>query len=407
MPEIALNQPRPYENLNSGSHRVNSIDLLRGLVMIIMALDHTRDFFHQPAWSEDPLNLATTSPALYFTRWVTHLCAPTFVFLSGTSAWFQSLRKSKKELSLFLIKRGLWLVLMEFTIINFSFSFDITFSLVALQVIWAIGISMVMLGLLIRLPFPVLLAIGALIVLGHNALDFYEKGMTTSPGWWYDLLHRPNFVPLWKGQAILILYPFLPWTGLMILGYCFGKFYLSVDGAKRRKMLVMLGMGLLVLFAILRFTEIYGDPLDWSAQKNGLYTFLSFMNVQKYPPSLLFMCATIGISMLLLALLSNLNNGFTRFVTVYGRVPFFYYILHFYLIHILSAGLYLARGHSWAEGTKGGGGGFLPFFIDPTEGVSLPIVYAVWLFVVISLYPLCRWFSRYKQQHKDWWLSYL
>lgn len=406
MAEIAITQPRPYENLSSGSRRIDSIDMLRGLVMIIMALDHTRDFFHVTAWTDDPMNLATTTPALYFTRWITHLCAPTFVFLAGTSAWFQSLRKSKKELSIFLIKRGLWLVLMEITIVNFSFGFDPAFHIVALQVIWAIGISMFLLGLLIWLPYPVLLILGIMIVAGHNALDFFEAGKTSSPGWWYDLLHRPNMIALGKNYTLLILYPFLPWTGLMILGYCFGKLYLQFEGTARNKMLVWLGIGLLLLFALLRYTNKYGNPFPWSSEKNGLYTFFSFMNVNKYPPSLLFMCATIGISMLLLAILSKLRNRFTDFITVYGRVPFFYYILHFYLIHILSAILFLARGHSFTEGTKNTGG-FLPYFIATGEGVRLPVVYAIWLLVVLSLYPLCRWFSQYKQRHKDWWLSYL
>lgn len=406
MAEITLTQPRPYENLSTGSKRIDSIDLLRGLVMIIMALDHTRDFFHVAAWTDDPLNLSTTTPALYFTRWVTHLCAPTFVFLAGTSAWFQSQRKTKKELSIFLIKRGLWLILMEITIVNFSFGFDPAFHLVALQVIWAIGISMFFLGLLIWLPFPVLLIAGLAIVAGHNILDGYEAKMTSPPDWWYQLLHQPGGVPLSKSYLLLVLYPFLAWTGLMILGYCFGKQFLQFEGSARRKMLVWLGVGLLLLFAILRYTNKYGNPFPWSEQKNGLYTFFSFMNVQKYPPSLLYICATIGISMLLLALLSNFRNRLTDFITVYGRVPFFYYILHFYLIHIVSTIFYFARGHSFAEGTKPGPG-FLPFFIAPGEGVRLPWVYLIWILIVISLYPLCRWYSRYKKTHDHWWLSYI
>src|SRR6185503_16690264 len=192
-----------------------SIDLLRGLVMIIMALDHTRDFFHSQAWTDDPLNLQTTTPALYFTRWVTHLCAPIFVFLAGTGGYFQSLRKTKKDLSLFLIKRGLWLLIVEIFIINFAFSFDIHYSIIGLQTIWSIGISMILLGLVVWLPFNAILIIGLVLVLGHNALDYFEAGAKESPGWWYDMLHHPNFYHLWDGHNLLILYPFVPWAGLM------------------------------------------------------------------------------------------------------------------------------------------------------------------------------------------------
>ncbi len=393
---------------NNKNYRIDSIDLLRGLVMIIMALDHTRDFFHKPAFTDDPLNLATTTPMLYFTRWVTHLCAPIFVFLAGTGAYFQSQRKTKKELSSFLIKRGLWLLIIEIIIMNLAFSFDLKYSLIALQTIWSIGISMIILGIVIFLPFAVILAIGSVIVLGHNMLDSFEAGRTTPIGWWYSLLHQPGFYKLWDGHNLLILYPFLPWTGLMMLGYCFGKLFLKYEGAQRRKMLVMLGIGLLLLFAALRIPNLYGDPRNWSEQKNALYSFLDVMNVQKYPPSLLYMCATIGIGMLLLAAFGNVRNRLTKFITVYGRVPFFYYILHFFLIHLVSAICYLARGHSFSEGAHvSNGNGFQPNFTQPNEGFSLGMVYVIWVLIVLSLYPLCKWFSEYKQKHKDWWLSYL
>lgn len=386
-------------------YRINSIDLLRGLIMIIMALDHVRDFFHTTAWTADPLDPATTTPALYFTRWVTHLCAPTFVFLAGASIYFQSLRKSKAELSEFLIKRGLWLALVEITIQNFAFSFDIHFGIIALQTIWSIGISMVVLGLMVRTSFKAILITGLIIVLGHNALDFIEAGRTTPIGWWYDLLHHIGFYPLTKNHSLLIFYPFLPWTGLMMMGYCFGKLFLRYEGAQRRKMLLALGAGLLVFFVLLRFINVYGNPFPWSHQENAMRTFFSFMNLQKYPPSLLYMCATIGIAMLLLALMGDLQNGLTRFITVYGRVPFFYYVLHFYIIHLVSAICYLSRGHTLAEGMKPAG--MLPQFIAPGEGYSLTVVYGIWIGVVLLLYPLCKWFSEYKRRHSNWWLSYL
>ena len=409
MPEVLTAAP-PLKPLQSPktSYRIDSIDSLRGLVMIIMALDHTRDFFHIQGMTGDPLNLATTTPLLYFTRWITHFCAPVFVFLTGSSIWFQGLRKSKQQLSLFLLKRGLWLIFVEIFIMSFAFTFDIHYGLVAFQTIWSIAISMIILGLMIWLPFPVILAAGTLIVLGHNSLDYYEANFKSQPGWVYSLVHIPGFYKLWDGHNLLILYPFLSWSGLMMLGYCFGKLFLSMEWKKRRKMLLCLGISTILLFAIVRAFNAYGDPLHWSTQKNALYTFLSFMNVQKYPPSLMYTCATIGPAIIFLALAGNVKNGLTKFVTVYGRVPFFYYILHFYWIHVLCMVFFFTRGHSFAEGIHHNVQGFLPNFIIPGEGYSLWVVYAVWLFVVVSLYPLCKWFSEYKLKHREKsWLSYL
>lgn len=392
---------------NHKAFRIQSIDLLRGLVMIIMALDHTRDFFHAPAFVQDPLDLQTTSPILFFTRWITHFCAPIFVFLAGTSAFFQGLRKSKKELSGFLMKRGLWLILVELTLVNFSFTFDVAFNLVALQTIWAIGISMFLLGLVIWLPFRLIAVLGLLIVLGHNSLDFYEAGKRSIQlGVFYDLLHRPNFHDLPGSHDLLVLYPFLPWTGLMIMGYCFGKIYTSYEGVQRRTVLTWLGFGIIAFFIILRATNLYGDANHWSVQKTPLYTVLSFIDTVKYPPSLLYMCMTIGPGILFLAWAGNTKTWLSKVITVYGKVPFFYYVLHFYLIHFLSAAAFLLRGHSYAEGLITQPNSFAKFLM-PGEGYSLAVVYLIWLAVVVALYPLCRWFARYKQTHRQWWLSYL
>jgi uncharacterized membrane protein len=384
--------------------RISSIDLLRGIVMIIMALDHTRDFFHVYANTDNPLNLDTTSPALFFTRWITHICAPVFVFLSGTSAYFQGLRKTKKQLSIFLLKRGLWLILVEVLIITLGITFNIGYNIIILQVIWAIGISMVLLSLVIWLPFRFILALGLIIVLGHNSLDFWEAGKNNFPVL-YNFLHKQGTFSINENTTVFIFYPFLPWAGVMMLGYCFGRYYLA-DIMNRNKRTIVLGAGLILLFVILRMINIYGDPLHWSVQKSALFTFFSFINTQKYPPSLLYLCITIGPSLLLLGLLGDVNNKLTNALTVYGRVPLFYYVLHFYLIHILSAIAFLSRGHTFAEGLEGVEG--FPFrFLIPGEGYSLGFVYLVWLFVVIALYPLCKWFSDYKIRHKKWWLSYL
>jgi uncharacterized membrane protein len=388
------------------AYRISSIDFLRGLVMIIMALDHTRDLVHEGALVADPLDLATTNPALFFTRWITHFCAPVFVFLAGTSAFLQGLRKTKKELSSFLIKRGFWLILVEVTLVTFGISFDVSFSAFFLQVIWAIGISMVLLGLAIWLPFKAVLGLGLLIVLGHNSLDFYEAKSGGNFGLFYSLLHRPNFIPLADGRLLGILYPFLPWTGLMLLGYCFGQLFTMYEGVARRNVFIKLGAGLILLFIALRSLNVYGDPSPWATQKSFFLTTLSFINTTKYPPSLLYMCMTIGPAMLFLALADKTTSAFARLVTVYGKVPFFYYILHFYLIHLVAVAFSLFRGHSFAEGAAGAQGS--PFkFVFPAEGLSLGMTYVVWTGVVALLYPACRWYSRYKQTHKHWWLSYL
>ena len=296
--------------------RIQSIDLLRGLVMIIMALDHSRDFLHDAAWTDDPLNLATTSPILFFTRWITHFCAPIFVFLAGSSIYFQSLRKTKKELSLFLVKRGLWLIFVEVFIINLAFSFDFTYSVIGLQTIWSIGISMMILGAVIWLPFKMILVLGLLIVLGHNSLDYYEASQNGRFDFLYSLVHRPGFYPIDNSHTLLVLYPFLSWVGLMIMGYCFGKLFTLYEGAARRQMLLRLGFGVIAFFILLRAWDVYGDPGRWSEQKSILYTFFSFINVQKYPPSLLYMCATIGPAIVFLAFAEGAKSKLSTIITV-------------------------------------------------------------------------------------------
>lgn len=390
--------------------RIESIDILRGIVMVIMALDHVRDYFHVGANIDNPLNLATTNPILFFTRWITHFCAPVFVFLSGTSIYLQSLRKTKKELSGFLLKRGLWLIAIEFIVISFAWSFNPDYDFFFLQVIWAIGISMVLLAGLIHLPFYFILATGLLIVLGHNLLDIPESAPGFSHGFLWDLMHGAFFsvYPFWKNHNLLIVYPFLPWTGVMALGYCLGRWFEPMyDRVNRSRNLTWLGIGILVFFIAVRFGNFYGDPVKWSPQKNGFYTFLSFINIHKYPPSLLYICLTLGPAILLLPLLERVKNGFTNAMGVYGRVAFFYYILHLYLMHFISAIGFFLRGHTWQE-VKHTGQNYPFNFLVPGEGYYLPMVYFVWAFVVISLYPLCKKYDRYKTIHKEkWWLSYL
>jgi uncharacterized membrane protein len=391
----------------SKTKRIESIDILRGIVMVIMALDHVRDYFHP---SGDPLDMTTTTPLLFFTRWITHFCAPVFVFLSGTSIYLQSLRKTKKVLQTFLIKRGLWLIFIEIAVISFAWTFNPNYNLIILQVIWAIGISMVLLGLLVRLPFNVILITGLIIVFGHNLLDIPESTPGFHAGFWWNLLHNGFFTayPISQSHVLLIIYPFVPWVGLMMLGYCTGVFFsqkFSIQ--KRRKILNGIGIFLIILFIAVRFTNEYGNPEPWSIQKNSLFTLMSFINVHKYPPSLLFMCITIGPAFLLLSFFEKIKNGFTSAIKIYGRVPFFYYVIHLYAIHIVSAIFVFAKGHTFSEATSINGD--LPFyFLAAKDGYSLLIVYIVWISIVIALFPLCKWYNNYKTNHKEkWWLSYL
>ncbi|MBP6054961.1 MAG: DUF1624 domain-containing protein [Cytophagaceae bacterium] len=390
--------------------RIDSIDVLRGIVMVIMAIDHVRDFVHVQAFTDDPLNVLTTTPLLYFTRWITHLCAPTFVFLSGLSIYLQSIRKTKAELSSFLFKRGIWLIFVEICLITLAMTFNPFYNLLLLQVIWAIGISMVILGFLIRLPFKLILAIGLIIVLGHNLLDFLEAEPGFKAGFWWDLLHHGTFAiyPIVGHHVIAILYPFVPWMGLMILGYCFGVFFTSkFTSAQRQKILLTYGLSLLAFFIVLRAINVYGDPHPWTTQADGFTTFLSFINVHKYPPSLAYMSVMIGIAILALAFLENVQNKISNAFRVFGRTAFFYYILHFYFAHLIAMLLFFYSGHSMDDAIKGLQK--IPFlFVITGEGVELGVVYLLWILLIAGLYPLCKWYDAYKSAHKEkWWLSYL
>jgi uncharacterized membrane protein len=388
-------------------NRILSIDTLRGLVMVIMALDHVRDFFHVTGLTQDTTNLSTTTPALFFTRWITHFCAPVFVFLAGTSAYLLGQKRTKKELSAFLIMRGLWLVIAEIALISLGLTFDPLFGVILLDVIWAIGWSMILLGLLINLPFKIVVAIGLIIFFGHNVFDIFpgpQKGVGSVLMKVFFTAFG-SFYPLSSNHVVGFLYAILPWTSVMILGYGFGYFYRTqVSSEQRRKSLLLLGNGVIALFIIFRFINAYGDTRNWAPQKTGLLTFLSFINTTKYPPSLQYLCMTLGPAIIVLALIEKIQNKFTSFLTTYGRVPFFYYILHIYLIHLLCVAAFFITGHSANQITDKDS----PFLFRPAKfGFSLSVVYLVWIFVVMILYPLCRWYNNYKATHNKWWLSYL
>jgi len=386
--------------------RINSIDFVRGIIMVIMALDHTRDFFHNAALISKPLDPATTYPALFFTRWITHFCAPTFVFLSGLSVWLQAQRKTKKELQLFLITRGLWLILFDLTVMTLILTADIHFSIFLLETLWSIGTGMIILGCLINLPFRVILSIGLIIFFGHNLLDIIERSrMAGLPAWW-KLLHQPGFIALWQGHSLLVLYPFLSWAGLALLGYCCGRLFTAYEFAQRKKILVGTGACLILLFIIIRAINVYGDPGHWQSQKTFIRTFYSFMNVQKYPPSLLFLCATMGPVLILLGILKNAGNRFQQIIAVFGRVPLFYFAVHIMILHAAQVIIYLTR-HSLSEGMKGVPAALLKFSA-PGEGYSLLAVYGIWFCIVLIMFPLCKKYDQYKLNNRNkWWLSYL
>lgn len=374
--------------------RITAIDVTRGLVMIIMALDHVRDLLHTPALTQDPTNLATTTPAIFLTRWITHLCAPTFVFLSGTSAYLSLRKRNTPAAHRFLLKRGLVLIALELTIVNFAFWFDIQFRTIMLQVIFAIGGGLIMLSSLAKLPVRWLAVIGLVIVFGHNLLP--NAPFTDPVGRFvWALLFRANLFPS-PTLTVLVGYPLVPWLGIMLLGYATGRLF-EQPLALRRRLLVRIGLGALVLFVLLRVLNSYGDPASWSAQRNELFTALSFVNVSKYPPSLLYTLVMIGIALLILAAADGADNALTRWLTVYGKVPMFYYILHWYLVHLSMLAMSFMQGYSWADVPAGP----LNFGRPAGAGIALGGVYLVWIALVIFLYPLCRWYGRYKAAHPE------
>ena len=373
------------------SKRIQSIDILRGIIMMVMALDHVRDYFH--AYKGDPTDLARASTVLFFTRWLTHYCAPVFVFLSGTSA-FLSMSKGKTmgEQSRQLLSRGLWLIALEVTVVFDGWMFALDYHHIFLQVIWAIGVSMVCLSALIWLPRAVVLSIGLLMIAGHNLLDGWQPAGRWGKVW--DVLHVQGPVSYGHGNTLMIIYPLIPWIGVMAVGYCFGA-VMKMEAAQRNRWLYGIGGGAIALFVVLRGLNVYGDPSPWERQATVWRTVLSFIRVSKYPPSLLYLLMTLGPAIAAMPLLERMGSGPGNVFKVYGRVPLFYYILHIYLIHCIALGCsYLF----WNGAPVG------PF---GHPGYSLGVVYVVWVAVVAILYLPCRWFMRIKMSHRKWWLSYL
>lgn len=378
--------------------RLDSVDLLRGLVMVVMALDHTRDFFG--AGGLNPRDVA--DPALFLTRWVTHFCAPIFIFLAGVSAYLYGTRgRSTGEISRFLVTRGFWLVVLEFTVVRAGWFFGVGVDFFMMQVIWAIGASMMALAGLVWLPRRAICAVAIGLIAGHNLLDGVHARDLGAAGWLWNILHEPAVLSLASGAKLRVLYPLIPWIGVMAAGYALGPVF-TRPFEERVRLLVRLGAATVAGFVALRLSNLYGDPAPWIVQDSLLSTVLSLLNVEKYPPSLLYLMMTLGPGLLLLAALEHARGRIAAWITTFGRVPLLYYVAHIFLIHALAVAVasLLLGDASWligsVPGTRPAGWGF-----------GLPVVYAVWMVVVIALHPICRWFAEVKRRRSDWWLSYL
>lgn len=390
------------------AYRLSSIDMLRGLVIVIMALDHARDFFHAGALI-DPMGDPNVSPALFFTRWITHFCAPVFVCLAGVSSGLMQARKSSAEIARFLLTRGLWLIFIEIAVISTATSFSPGGieelggrTLAFMQVIWAIGASMVVLAGLQFLGRKVCLALGALIVVGHNALDpvwpASQNLLDTSPPLWASLHVAMSKVA--GPFHFLLLYPLLPWLGVMLLGFgATGLFERPAD--QRRRALIRWGLGITAGFLVLRAFDVYGDPNGWQAHERMAATFFDFLNTTKYPPSLAFLAMTLGPAAIFCAYAEKWSGTVKDALVMFGRVPFAFYVAHFYLLHFMSVMLGVAQGFDAAQLMT------FPVFYPRGYGVSLPWVYVGWAIAIASLYPLCRWMAAVKARSRSWWLSYV
>jgi uncharacterized membrane protein len=390
--------------------RIQSVDAIRGAVMILMAIDHVRDFVARSAMQFSPTDLTRTTAAIFFTRWITHFCAPVFMLTAGLGAYFWMSRghRSKGELSRFLVTRGLGLIFLELTLLRLIMFFQISFraSPVILLVIWAIGLSMIALAALIHLPRPFLVALSFALIALHNLLDHFAAERFGGAAWLWDILHQQNVFSL-VGTKFVTAYPVLPWIGVMSGGYCLGSVFLW-DGARRERFLLRLGFALSAAFLVLRAINLYGDRVPWSHQPSTLFTALSFLNTTKYPPSLDFLVMTLGPAIMLAAWLDGLHLSLTNPLIVFGQVPFFYYAAHLLVAHLVAIAMNFAR-YGRASfllippPSLGSPSGLFP----PDYGFPLWTAYAVWILVLLLLYPACRWFARLKQHHRNGWLSYL
>jgi len=392
------------ENIAPGRLRIESVDLLRGIIIVIMALDHVHDFFG--ALDANPTDLATTTAPLFFTRWITHFCAPVFFLLTGTGACLALRRFSKNELSRFLLTRGLWLLFLEVVVLRFALQFNFDYRVTIITVLWALGWSMIVLAALIHLPNWAILAFGVALVAGHNLLDGIPAGAFGGLAPLWSVLHAPGFLINTPRHVVFVAYPLIPWVGVTALGYMLGQTYRWSDD-RRRALLFRFGIGLSLGFVLLRLSNVYGDPVVWSVQKSPLWTLLSFLDTNKYPPSLLFLLMTLGPALLLLRAFDTGIPRWLRPALIFGKVPLFFFVVHFYLIHLLAVAACYLRFGNVSGMFRSPDLGHFPFTAPPGWAASLPIIYLLWAAVVLALYPLCRWYAGVKRRRKDWWLSYL
>ena len=378
--------------------RVDSIDTLRGLVMVVMVLDHVRDFFHGTSQRISPEDLSKTDAVLFFTRWITHFCAPVFVFLAGAGISFSSLnREGNTAVSRFLITRGVWLIFLELTVINFSFSFRVPYDILVLQVIWVIGWAMIVMAGLIWAPRRILAIFSIAVILLHNTTDGLR---IDSPLW--NFLHVMTFTKI-GDMPVLLAYPLLPWLGVMAAGFCLGD-VMRLEPDRRRTILFRLGAAAVLAFFVLRFVNLYGDPAPWNGS-----SVLSFFRATKYPPSLLYVLMTLGPALLLLSWLDRVRVAEFHPLRVFGRVPMFYYLLHFYIVHglaVVLAGLQYGDWKLMLRVPPSLSGAFPPGF-PQDYGYSLATTYVIWLAIVGALYVPCRWYMQVKQRSRAAWTSYL
>ncbi len=378
--------------------RLTSIDMLRGFVMVIMTLDHVRDMVTQP---QPAMDFSHADGALFFTRWITHICAPTFVLLAGTGAFLYGAKGRRKgEIARFLLSRGLWLVFIEVTVIDFGWNFNVGPRMVPLlQVIWAIGWSMVGLAGLVWLPQIAIAAVGATLVLGHNLLDGWQPlAAQASPAW--VLLHIQGLLTINGTPIAFVAYPLIPWIGVMALGYAIGPYFLGPNPERPRR-LVQIGLLLTLAFFALRIANLYGEPVAWAAHDGTVATLVSFFNATKYPPSLQFLLMTLGPALLLLGWFERVEGrGAAALVTI-GRVPFFYYVVHIYVIHTVAIVIGFVQGFSVGD--------IAVFCLryPPGFGVGLGTAYLLWVATILTLYPACLWFAGVKARRREWWISYL
>ena len=403
-PRVATTEAHSRTGSPGARPRVDSVDVVRGIIMILMALDHVRDYFGSLAVS--PTNLATTTVALFFTRWITHICAPVFFLLTGTGAYLALRRRSRRELSRFLLTRGIWLIVLELVVVRFAWQFNVDYRLTMLTVLWALGWAMIFLSALVFLPVRAVGAIGAFMIAAHNLLDPIQAGAlgALAPVW--SVLHAPGPMASISDHVVFVAYPLIPWIGVAAVGYALGTIY-DWNPDRRTRFLLRTGLGLVAAFVILRVLNVYGDPVPWALQRSPVFSVLSFLNTNKYPPSLLFLLMTLGPALLLLRAVDSKTARFLRPALIIGRVPMFYYIAHILVIHVLAVVVCYVRygsAHWMFESPTVG-----QFPITQPEGWPAPlwVVYLIWLGVVVTLYPLCRWFAAVKQRRPDGWLSYL